>query len=567
MSAAPQYLVAPEANGHSYGEVRYNAKSGHYEIRAEPAVMECAKRVFPGSRTKSGVLKFPATRRLFGELNWFLLRYPMDIKCAARFATDREKALEHAARRETNHEMAPTHPKAHFEGTLYEYQATGVSFLTHNQRALLADEMGLGKTVVALASLAATEAFPAVIVAPSSVQRQWVRMAEVFLRAPSRESLLQEQAHIIKGTKPYRFPDLPLHVIHYGLLDYWRDTLRDLGYKAIVFDEIQELRHTGTNKYSAASLLASDAVYCWGLSGTPVYNYGSEIWSVLNILDYHCLGDFDSFTVEWCDGYGTKVVKKPDVLGDYLRREGLMIRRRKADVQGELPPKRRIVMDIAHDESEYRKLINEARSLARDYAGMTDFHEKGVAARKIEGAVRRAAGVAKAPFVADFVASLIAAGERPLVFSYHHDVHNEIATKLWQTCRVVKITGVESPSDKEYAVRSFAGGDAQAALISLRCAAGLDGLQGVGTCVVFAELDWSPAVHSQCEDRLHRIGTEAESILCYYLVSSTGFDEVVQTALGLKVGQFVGLMGDDAPADTSGEARAHLQAIIEKLRK
>ena len=53
----------------------------------------------------------------------------------------------------------------------------------------------------------------------------------------------------------------------------------------MIFDEIQELRHGGTEKYSAASLLAEECERVIGLSGTPIYNKGSEIWNVVNILD------------------------------------------------------------------------------------------------------------------------------------------------------------------------------------------------------------------------------------------------------------------------------------------
>ena len=81
----------------------------------------------------------------------------------------------------------------------------------------------------------------------------------------------------------------------------------------------------------------------YGLSGTPIYNRGGEIWNVVNILDYHFLGDYESFTREWCYGYGNAVVAKPDVLGSYLKREGMMLRRTKAEVLSELPPKRRLV--------------------------------------------------------------------------------------------------------------------------------------------------------------------------------------------------------------------------------
>ena len=103
--------------------------------------------------------------------------------------------------------------------------------------------------------------------------------------------------------------------------------------------------------------------------------------------------------------------------------------------------------------------------------------------------------------------------------------------------------------------------------ISLRSASGLN-LQRA-TCVVFGELDWSPAVHSQAEDRAHRIG-QKDSLLCYYLVSPRGSDRDMQDALGLKVSQFVSLMGDAQPDGDEAflrqsEARDRIRRLVERL--
>ena len=103
--------------------------------------------------------------------------------------------------------------------------------------------------------------------------------------------------------------------------------------------------------------------------------------------------------------------------------------------------------------------------------------------------------------------------------------------------------------------------------ISLRASSGLN-LQRA-TCVVFGELDWSPAVHSQAEDRAHRMG-QTDSILCYYLVSPGGSDQDIQDALGLKVSQFVALMGDQAQSETelnenTQYARQYAERLVRRL--
>ena len=129
------------------------------------------------------------------------------------------------------------------------------------------------------------------------------------------------------------------------------------------------------------------------------------------------------------------------------------------------------------------------------------------------------------------------------------------------------ITGRETPAIKERSVERFMTGRTDLCCISLRAASGLN-LQRA-TCVVFGELDWSPAVHSQAEDRAHRMG-QTDSILCYYLVSQGGSDQEMQDALGLKVSQFVGLMGDTPQSETDAllgaqEARQHVERLVQRL--
>lgn len=565
----PGYLQDAPQTGHLYGTLSYNRRSKCWTIKGEPCVTEMAARLFPGSERRRGEARFTANRRIIGDVNWLMMRYPLEIAPRDRelWKNALAQAREHVLLR-MNAEKLPrrsTPPEGTFEGELREFQKEGLSFLLANPRTLLADEMGLGKTVQALACLASAKEFPALIVVPPHLLRNWQTEITRFLRLEGKPA----RVCVLTGLKPYQPPEADVYIIHYLLLRGWKQALPQMRFKAVVFDEIQELRHGGTEKYSAASLLAEECERVIGLSGTPIYNKGSEIWNVVNILDYHCLGDWESFTRAWCDGYGNHLVRNPALLGEHLRREGLILRRTKEEVLAELPPKRRLVQEIDSDDKVYRELM---RPVMDQLGGLLALHpdakERALLEEQVGRGERQATGVAKAPFVAAFVRALEDSGEKVLLFAHHHAVM-DIYRKELAAYRPVFITGRESTAQKEEAVARFMEGKTNLCVISLRAASGLN-LQRA-SCVVFGELDWSPAVHSQAEDRAHRMG-QKDSILCYYLVAPQGSDRDMQDALGLKVSQFVALMGDQTPElssvqDAQKAAKAHIEAMLKQYEK
>jgi len=562
----PNYLRDASTTGHCYGTLSYNRRSKSWTIKGEPCVTELAKRLFPGCDGKGrGVARFTAHRRIIGDLNWLMLRYPLEIRESdrERWTSALEEAREYAIRRQqalTAAESA-TPPEGSFQGELLDFQRQGLAFLLSSRRCLLADDMGLGKTVQALAFLATTAAYPAIIVPPPHLVRNWQCEIDRFLN--QNKNL---RVHVIHGLTPYELPEADIYIVHYLLLRGWKEVLPKFGFRTAIFDEIQELRRNGTGKYSAASLISEACENCIGLSGTPIYNNGGEIWNVVNILDFHFLGDWESFSREWCYGYNTAIVAKPELLGEHLRREGLMLRRMKHDVLKELAPKRRLVQEIDWDDKVYRELMLPVAEQLSLLKKTSDPAQRAIIEDTICQRQRQATGVAKAPFVAAFVRALVDSGEKVLLMAHHHVVMDIYKNEL-KAQHPLFITGRESETQKAQAVSSFMDGKANLLCISLRSASGLN-LQRA-SCVVFGELDWSPAVHSQAEDRAHRIGQE-DSLLCYYLVSPKGSDRDMQDALGLKVSQFVSLMGDSVP---SGEdqlmqqsyARERIKKLVAKL--
>lgn len=565
----PPYLQALPDSRRPLGTLSYNKRSKCWIVKGDPSVTEMCKRLFPGSAgSRRGEARFTAHRRMVADLCWLMLRYPLEVRASDLPVWNRavQEARDHAVRQAIAAKLPPrmTPPEGSFVGQLRVFQEEGLAFLLQHDRCLLADEMGLGKTVQALAYLASTGAFPALIIPPAHLTRNWTEETLRFLRVNGQAP----RVHVIRGLKPYNLPEADIYIMHYLLLRGWKETLPTLGFQTVIFDEVQELRHTGTEKYSAASLLSESCERVIGLSGTPIYNKGGEIWNVINILDFHFLGDWESFSREWCSGYGSAIVLKPEVLGAYLRQEGLMLRRTKQEVLAELPPKRRLVQELDWNDQVYAKLMAPVtRDLLRWKTDATlTQRERALLEESISQHARQATGAAKAPYVCQFVRALLDSGEKVLLFAHHHQVMDIYKEEL-KSYSPGFITGRETTSAKSLAVERFMTGRTDLLCVSLRAASGLN-LQRA-TCVVFGELDWSPAVHSQAEDRAHRIG-QADSLLCYYLVAPQGSDAVMQEALGLKVSQFVGLMGDEPVSaeeaeEAASQARKHVERLVAQM--
>jgi SNF2 family DNA or RNA helicase len=572
----PAFLRDPGESEYYYGTLRLDGD--FWVIEGEPAVCQAAKRLFPGAEGRTrGIARFKRNKRTNGDLNWLMMRYPLQVVDREKWEAAFDESVAYVLRRE---EIRRGPQKAEpssllFKGQLTEFQKEGVAFLNNNAPTLLADDMGLGKTVEALAWIAAQAKFPGIIVVPTSVQAQWRSQIMNFIHPqplPGEVALFPDSnrmVHIIKGLTPYELPEAQFYIIHYGLLRGWKQALPEYKFEFVVFDEIQELRHPGTEKYSSASLLSESAGNTIGLSGTPIYNKGGEIYYIMNILQHQCLGDWGSFTREWCYGYNEDVVADPEMLGDHLRREGLMLRRTKDQVLTELPPKRRIVQDIDSDDKIFIKEMRSVMELISRYDRIVDQFEKGRAKREIGEKMRQATGISKAPYVAAFVKMLLDAGEAVVLYGYHHEVY-EIWLDELAAYKPVRVTGLETNNQKEQAKEKFINAETNLIIISLRAAAGIDGLQNRANINVFGELDWSPGIHSQCEDRTHRMG-QKDSVISYYLVCGNGSDEQKMEALGFKTAQFAGIMGEETESEVDKaiaqvEIGKHLDKVIEKLK-
>ncbi|OEH86076.1 hypothetical protein BHU72_14560 [Desulfuribacillus stibiiarsenatis] len=574
--SAPAYLQ-PQRETTYYGSIDYEDRTGSWIIHAQPIVLQLIKRLFPSADSRgSGVARFKANKRSTGDLNWLMLRYPLEVKCYEKWDSEYVKIVNHAIEsRKILFQPNQKNPGKIFKGILRKYQKEGLAWMQHFKKTLLADEVGLGKTVQFLALVATVNQWPVLLVVPKHLMKQWRRKIDEFLELPVMKGQnyalfdRDDNIHFITGTKPYELPQVPMYITHYGLIGYWKDALDAYSFPIVGFDEIHHLRHTGTQKYSAASLLSEQAEYSIGMSATPIYNYGNEIHSVLNIIEHHCLGDWESFSREWCTGYGTKLVAEPEVLNNHLKNEGLLLRRTEDEAKLELPPLNRSIVDIDMDQDLFEKLLKEYETLdkAKKYSETSEWSLKGQLKTKIVEETRKATGIAKAAHVAIFVKSLLDTGEKVLLYGYHHQVY-EIWEEEFKEYNPVFIHGKSKNRDES--LDRFMNGDSKLLVMSLRTGEGIDGLQHACRFIVFGELDWSAGIHHQCEGRLARDG-QKRTVFSYYLIASNTSDDQILETVGLKKSQFIQLMGDkqETPDEQQRSellANKQMEVVIDNLK-
>ena len=553
----------------SYGTVTYYKSMNIWEIECEPHVSIRLKRWF--SKIDSAHYgkrhRLKATPENCRDLEAFLFRYPMDVRPSEMFL--KERADEHRERMsivegllrgQGNDRIFP------LKLSPREYQSLAANMWMTTGGLLLADDVGLGKTAVSFCGFIDPALRPALVVTLSHLPLQWKSELEKFTDL---------KAHILKKGQPYDILDkdgkLPDVIIsNYHKLAGWGETLEPI-VKSIVFDECQELRHRGTQKYEAAEMIAHSCDFRLGLSATPIYNYGGEIFNVCNVLCPDALGTWEEFSREWCEFRGDKyVIDNPAAFGVYARETGVMLRRTRKEVQRELPGVIRVPQWIQTDPEAFKKLKGQAIELAKlilrqnqDFRG-----QKMQAAGEFDMKMRQATGIAKAPFVADFVRFLVEENGTPVVlYGWHRDVYEIWLEKLRGNplrgiadLNPVMYTGSESPKQKEESKQAFLSGKSKVMIISLRAGAGMDGLQEVCHCCVFGELDWSPGVHEQCEGRLHRDGQD-EPVTSYYLLADEGSDPVVSDVLGVKKQQIEGIR------DPNQELVTKLQVDPDHIKK
>ena len=518
----------------------------------------------------------PDSHQNVEQIKWILDRYPMEIISKSIWKRKVSKSQPIKEKTKKIDKLNKATPTKQFSGKLLNFQKEGLDFLLKSSgNALLADEMGLGKTVQTLSYLATEkQAFPALVIAPLVTLNNWQREIEKFLIKKSRNGrLLKDRSPsstIIRKGKSQDLDTFDFYIINYELLNKRFPDLSKLKIRSIICDEVQNLRSKSTQKYSAVKKLAAlpTIKYRIGLSGTPIYNRGSEIWPIVDILKPGLLGSFSEFCEYFCyvndKGKAIVLENKRDSLREELKKH-VMLRRKKSDVLKELKDKVRYKEIIDSDSKYYLAELDKIwKKLEEEQeTAQTEFDKSASYQRAIQSE-RQAAGIAKLPHVINFVNNIMEIEESVVVFCHHKSIHKLLHESLSEYSPA-SIIGGQTDKTRQNEIDKFQNGETKLMIAGLR--AGNVGINLTNArYVIFAELDWSPAIHRQAEDRLHRIG-QKNTVFAYYLIGNGTLDNHVANVLVDKSYEIDSIMdGNNENFENKEKAELILAQIHDKLK-
>ena len=445
---------------------------------------------------------------------------------------------------------------------LRDYQIEGFKWLAKmsawGMGCCLADDMGLGKTLQVLAVLLHNmDAGPVLVLAPSSVGFNWINEARKF--APTLNPILyrdKNRKELLKDLGPG-----DLIVTSYSLV--WRDIdeLNKIEWGTLVLDEAQAVKNAHTKTAKAVHTLK--AKWKVAMTGTPVENHLSDLWSLFKAVVPGLFGSWEAFK--------HKFVIPIEVDKDSNARRALskvvrpfILRRTKAEVLEELPSRTEQVL-YAELSDEERALYESVRlkaleDIEKDGSGEKSRFKILAALTKLRQIACHPAMVledwdgpsAKIDILLDTLDALIEGGHRALIFSQFTTLLELVRNELEKNgISYLMLTGKTPVKTRDGLIDSFQRGNADCFLISLK--AGGTGLNlTAADYVIHMDPWWNPAVEDQATDRVHRIG-QTRPVTVYKLVSKGTIEERILSLHKEKKDLISGVLeGTDEAAKLSG---------------
>lgn len=418
--------------------------------------------------------------------------------------------------------------------TLRPYQLAGARAIhDFGGRCLIGDEMGLGKTLQSLYYLhRLPRQRPAVIVCPAGLKWNWQYEATHHLGMATE---------ILHGQRPYQIGvnGVAAHsvlIINYQILKYWRQALIALQPKVLIMDECHYLSNRSAQCFKAMREIceAANIPHRIALSGTPLTNRPAELWTTLHLLRPEQFPSFSRFGFRWCRPRMIrgewKFVGAQDLLELHgVLKESVMIRRRKAEVLPELPPKIRTIIPFRlgrAERSEYEYARGEFLqwlyqiSPARAYRAA-----RNEAITKVGYLLRLVAKLKRftvQEWLEDFTAE---SEEKVVVFSCHTKLIDWLCVRFPHHVRLDgKVTGVH----RQHAVERFQRDDTIRYAFAHPKAGGVGINLTAATHVLYTDLPWTPGVLQQGEDRTHRLGQGKQVAVWFLIALDTIEDRLMQ---------------------------------------
>jgi len=399
----------------------------------------------------------------------------------------------------------------------FPYQVEGVRFLEGRDGVgVIGDEMGLGKTVQALGYLKIhPEVRPALVVCPAVAKYVWFDAARQWLKV--RKS---EIAVLSTRTTSNLRGERPLYIINYDILKDWEEVISTLGIQIVIGDEVQYISNTKAQRTKAFVRVAKHVKKKIFLSGTPIKSYPYEFFTVLNLTEPKVFSNQWAYLQRYCDprhnGFGWTF--KGASNQDELRRliEPLMLRREKAEVLPDLPPKLKQVVPLECEAVEFATYENadkEFREWVKD-----NLSKKGSAEAKNQVEhLKQLAYLAKRNSILRWMREFLATGQKLVVFAIHLHVLDDIEREFKDIS--VRIDGKTKPEDRKAIEQQFQKDPLVKLFIGQDVAAGVAITLTASSAVAFLEFPWTNADIDQPADRCHRIG-QKDTVNVYFLTAN-----------------------------------------------
>lgn len=420
----------------------------------------------------------------------------------------------------------------------YPYQLKGIARGLQLKRFMNCDEPGLGKTLQSIATINLADAFPCLVVCPSSLKINWLREWEKF--TDKKAMILTDK---VRDTWTFFF-QTGMHqvfIVNYESLkkyfvqrikkaEGW--TLRDVEFrnsinlfKSVIIDESHRCKSASTQQAKFCKGICTGKEWVIELTGTPVVNRPKDLIPQLAILDrMNDFGGYKPFVDRYCSGQreASNLRELNFNLWKYC-----MFRREKSLVLTDLPDKIRQVNTC--EITNRKEYMDAERDLIMYLQKYKDADDDKIA-KAMRGEVmvrinilRQISARGKVRGVIEFVKDFRENGKKIILFCSLHEVVDQLK-RYFPTA--VSVTGRDSQDEKQRAVDAFQNNPKADIIICSIKAAGVGLTLTASSNVAFVEFPWTYADCCQCEDRAHRIG-QKDSVTCYYFLGRRTIDEKV----------------------------------------